>query len=419
MVSLHYAGDIGDNEEVHPFRVAVRDGVSEEVASKIAGTPSMELTENPALAQATLIRSATKFTQADVFKQWPELMYVARVGVGVDNIDMNIASEAGIATINTPGASTEAVATRALTFMLAWSARVKQGTEALKEKKWPKGGKETEPQDLSEATLGVIGYGRIGQALARQSEQFFGKIVYSDAQAVEGAIPLSELLAQSDVISVHASGQNEVLTRELLRMVKPGALIVNTSRGGVINPDGLLECMNERNVSAALDVFHVEGAAMFDDERIQLITQHERFFGTPHTAASDAVTQRKLGMEGAGYVTQFAQAGTVNAAKLPGHTLARMEPSEMSNPGVRAVITHPSVKGTVAKISGIAAQSGHNISQFCNEQGPEFGGKRLAITAFDLEEKTAKDGLIVLRQISAEIDVLRSRLLLFTNGDIE
>ena len=416
-MSIHYIGDIGSNGEPHPFRVAVRDGVSPKVADLLQKTPGIELSEDPSVVQAALIRSATKFKSADAFTKWPELMMVARVGVGTDNIDMNVASEAGVSTINTPGASTEAVATRAVTFMLAWAARLKQGTEALGNRQWPKGDPNSEPRDLSEATVGVIGYGRIGRKTAALAEPFVGDIVYSDAMPVEGAIPLEQLVARSDIISVHASGSSEVLTPELLKLVKSGSLIVNTSRGGVINAQALLKCMNERGVSAALDVFPTEGATMFDDPIIQEITQHPLFIGTPHTAASDAVTQRKLGMEGAGYVQQFAHDGTVNINNLPGHTLSRMAPTERSTAGVRGIITHPSIRGTIGKIGEIASRQGLNIAQFANEQGPVYNGKRLAITAFDLDEGTVENSIRVMRQIESEITVLRRRLLLYGNGN--
>ncbi len=414
-MSIHYAGDIDSKGNAHPFRVAVRDGVSPDVTRHLENSPGIEVVDDPAIAQAALIRSATKFMSPDAIQEWAQLMFLVRVGVGTDNIKMDLASEAGIATMNTPGASTEAVAIRAVTFMLAWAARLKQGTDSLAKGTWPKGDQTVEPRELDERTLGIVGYGRIGRATAKKAAPFFGKTIFTDTQSIEGMTSMQELLASADVISVHASGDTEVLTPTLLQQVRSGSLIVNTSRGGVINPAALLDCM-DRGVSVALDVFPTEGPAMFQNDTIQKITQHPLFFGTPHTAASGSGTQKKLGLEGAGYATAFAHHGSVNTGNIPGHTLPRMIPTERKGTGVRGVVTHPSVKGTIGRIGNIAQGLGLNIAQFCNEQGPKFGETRLAITAFDLEDAGVEEGLNVMRAIGKEISVLRSRLLLYENG---
>ncbi len=414
-MGIHYKGDVSQCGEPEPFRVAVRDGVSPAAIEELRQTFGVCVNDDPTTAQAALIRSATKFPNAAAFKSWPELMLVGRVGVGVDNINMEGAAEMGVATINTPGGSTEAVARRALTFILNWAAKTRQGTDALAGKEWPKGDPNVEPVSLDEKTLGVVGYGRIGQETGKTIGPFFGKTVYFDPH-VKGGMELGELLRTADVISVHAGGDKEVLTAELLRHVKPGSLLVNTSRGGVINAQGLLDSM-DRGIDVALDIFPEEGAKMFESDLIRSITAHPRFTGTPHTAASDPSTQKKLAMEGATYVQDFAQKGTVNERNLPGHTLPRMSLDDPTEPVLRAILTHRSVTGTMAKITGVIGNDGIGIHQISNAEGSVPRKSPLAITGFDLQTENIGDALKVMQKIREEIDVLHGRLMLFGNGE--
>lgn len=423
---LRYLGDLAPDGALTPFRVTARDKVSAEAVQELTETPHIEVTDDPALVQAAIIRGATKYRVAKELEGYDRLMYVVRAGVGVDNIDMPLAAQNGIATANTPGASTDAVAKRSLMLMLAWAGRIVQGTQALRHSQWPKNQPDVEPVDLSQKTLGIVGYGRIGQKVHELAKPHFGRILFSDVRAIEGSSPLEELLAQADVVSLNVSGSQEILSPALMVKLKPTALIVNTARGTVVNPQALLRHMDGGG-AAALDVYPKEGAAMFESPEVQGITQHPNFLGTPHTAAADAVTQTKLGIEAAQRVVEFAQEGTVNPGNLPGHTLPRVslhevEPEENGNgnggekPRVRLIMTHPSVPGVLQGIQNAIATVGRdrgrqvNIIDQQNREG-KIGTPPLAMTLTDLElgNDEREIALQVHEAIAREVPLLKAR----------
>ncbi len=408
MKSAEYQGDIGADGNLYPFKVAVRDGVNAEAVQLLQQTPHIDIVEqDDRLAQGLLIRSKTKFQTPEEFRQFPLMMYVARVGVGVDNIDMQRASEEGVATVNTPGASTGAVAQRVVALIHAWASRIVQGTQALRNHEWPKGRKDLEPIDLSEKTLGIIGYGRIGQEVHRRIDGLMGKVLYTDVRDdVDGRVDLDDLLQQSDIVSVHVAGNGEILTEEKLGMVKPGTLIVNTARGGVIDHAALLRRMDE-GVHAALDVFPQENAKMFDDPAVDGVVGHPNFIGTPHTAASDPVTQAKLAKEAATRMREFAREGTINPLDIPGHTLPRVSLSEKVTPGIRGVFLHQSVPGVLQAVAETFSQRQINIHGMANEEGDA----KLAATAvhFGIEDHAV--ALQILQDIERCIHPYHSRLL--------
>lgn len=412
MNTIQYKGDIQPDGTVAPFGVAARDGVHPDAVRMLTETDAIDIVDTQE-AQGMLIRSATKFLQREQFEKYKELMYIARVGVGMDNVDVHLASASGIATVNTPGASTRAVAQRTLAFMLAWSARAIQGTKALLDGQWPKGDKGVEPIDLSEKTLGIIGFGRIGQEVKKFAEPHFARVLFTDVREMPGKIALEELLKESDVVTIHMSGTNEILTAENIALLKPGSLVVNTARGKVINMDALHRRMDE-GVHAALDVFPQEGPKMFENEAIRGVVHHPHFIGTPHTAASDPITQRNLGKEGAQRMIEFAHQGVINPYDVPGHTLPRVAPSEPRRPGIRAILTHQSVPGVLATITGVVAKSHTNIRELINEEGQYNDEHKLAITTIDLAEDRPDAALQLLRQIEKELQILRKRLLQYS-----
>ena len=415
MSTITYKGDIAPDGTVHPFRIAIRDGVSSDAMERFHTLPTIEVVHDPLRAQGMLIRHATKFLLREEVEKYQDLMCLVRVGVGTDNIDMQLASNAGIATMNTPGASTRAVAQRALAFMLTWAARTVQGTQALAHRKWSKGETSLEPIDLSEKTLGIIGYGRIGQILKKIAEPHFQRVIHFDVREHAEGIDLDTLLKEADVLSLHTSGTEEILTPKALLLLKATALIVNTSRGGVVNTKALLRRMDE-GVSVALDVFPVEGPEMFQDPLIARLVTHPRFIGTPHTAASDPVTQRKLGREGAEHLEIFAMQGVVNAHDLQGHTLPRVAPTTPQYPGIRGILTHRDAPGVLARITESIRQQNIDVRTVIHEKGTVNGGIPLSMTIIDLVEERVETVLKMMDVLSKEIQPLKKRLLSYNSA---
>jgi glyoxylate reductase len=186
----------------------------------------------------------------------PALRAVANMGVGTDNIDVEACGERGIPVGNTPDVLTDATADLAFALLLALARRIIPGAELVRDGGW----KTWEPAadlgvELAGATLGVVGWGRIGQAMARRAEGFGMEIVHSSRTS---GVPLEELLARADIVSLHTPLTPE--TRHLidaaaLARMKPTALLVNTARGGVVDQDALRTALHEGTIAgAALDV---------------------------------------------------------------------------------------------------------------------------------------------------------------------
>jgi glyoxylate reductase len=190
----------------------------------------------------------------------PRLRAIANMAVGTDNIDLEAAAARGIPVGNTPGVLTDATADAAFALLLALARKVVEGAAKVRSGEW----RTWEPAgdlgaDLSGAVLGIVGWGRIGQATARRAEGFGMEVVHSSRSS---GVPLEELLARADVVSVHTPLTPE--TRHLidaaaLERMKPTALLVNTSRGGVVDQEALRSALLEGRIGgAALDVTEPE-----------------------------------------------------------------------------------------------------------------------------------------------------------------
>ncbi len=203
-----------------------------------------------------LLSLITDRVDASVLDAAPRLKAIANMAVGTDNVDVEAARERGIPVGNTPDVLTDATADLAFALLLALARRIVPGAEMVRRGEW----RTWEPAadlgaDLAGATLGIVGWGRIGQAVARRAEGFGMEVVHSSRSS---GVPLEELLERADFVSLHTPLTPE--TRALvdagaLARMKPTALLVNTSRGGVIDQDALRTALHEGTIAgAALDV---------------------------------------------------------------------------------------------------------------------------------------------------------------------
>ncbi len=245
---------------------------------------------------ALIVRGRTKVIPA-VMEAAKKLKVVGRAGVGVDNIDLNAAKERGITVVNSPIATTLAVAELTLGLMLSVVREIGRADASMKAGKWLK--KEFEGAELNGKTLGVIGYGRIGQAVAKRAEAFGMKLIAYDPLidaatiARNGAQPvtLDELFAQADVITLHiplTSSTRGILNAEAFEKMKKGVYIVCAARGGVIDEEALLAALESGKVAGAgLDVFATEppGATA--------LVMHPRVIAVPHVGAQTVEAQAR------------------------------------------------------------------------------------------------------------------------------
>jgi glyoxylate reductase len=203
-----------------------------------------------------LLSLVTDHVDAGVIEAAPRLRAIANMAVGTDNIDLEAAAARGIAVGNTPDVLTDATADLAFALLLALARRIVPGAAMVRAGEW----RTWEPAkdlgaDLSGATLGIVGWGRIGQAVARRAAGFGLDVIHSSRSS---GLPLDELLARSDFVSLHTPLTPE--TRHLvdagfLERMKPSALLVNTTRGGVVDQDALRSALQAGEIAgAALDV---------------------------------------------------------------------------------------------------------------------------------------------------------------------
>jgi phosphoglycerate dehydrogenase-like enzyme len=192
-----------------------------------------------------------------VFRAAPALRVVARVGVGTDSIDLAAATAAGVVVTTTPGANRETAADHALAMILAALRRVVEHDASVRRGEWRRGGDLT-PWDLHGTTVGLVGYGEIGRAVGRRVAGFGARVLACDPALANG-VPLATVLERADVVSLHvpltAATRNLIGAAELARM-PAHAVLVNTSRGGLVDEPALVEALRAGTIrAAALDVF--------------------------------------------------------------------------------------------------------------------------------------------------------------------
>ena len=200
---------------------------------------------------------ANELVDAKVLALLPDLRLVANFGAGYDALDVTACRERGVVVTNTPDVLTDATADLALGLILAVRRRIVEGDRLLREGRW-RSQWSAGPflgRDLGGSTLGIVGMGRIGSAVARRAEAFGMRVVQHSRT---GGIPLDELLGEADVVSLHAPltpDTERLLSRERLGLLRDGATLVNTARGALVDEDALVEELESGRISAGLDVF--------------------------------------------------------------------------------------------------------------------------------------------------------------------
>ena len=261
---------------------------------------------------AVVVRSATKVRKNHIDEaKGGKLKLIIRGGVGVDNIDVKYAEENGITVKNTPRASSNSVAELALAHMLSCSRYISIAGHSMREDKWEKKayGKGIE---IEGKTLGIIGFGRIGQALGRKAKALGMEVIAEDIYHVPGIeeqmgikyVELDELLSRADYISLHTPSLNGVklIRKENIDKMKDGVVFINTSRGDNVDEADLLEALNSGKIRAAgLDVYADEPATN------KALYSHPNVSCTPHIGAATKEAQQRIGMEIVDIIESFGK----------------------------------------------------------------------------------------------------------------
>lgn len=250
------------------------------------------------------ITQLTDRFSAEVIEALPNLKVIANVAVGYDNVDIEAATRRKILVTNTPDVLTETTADFAFSLLTAAARRISEADRFLRAGKWRQWGIDLLcGQDIYGKTLGIVGLGRIGQAVARRARGFAMKIVYHDAvqarDEVEAElearfVPLEALLEESDFVSVHVpllTETRKLINASRLALMKKTAVLVNTSRGPVIDEAALAEALKAGEIAAAgLDVFEREPEVHPD------LLDLDNVILTPHIASASVETRKKMCM---------------------------------------------------------------------------------------------------------------------------
>lgn len=296
------------------WKILVADGLEEngldilrETAEVVdrTGITADELLQEIGMYDALIVRSRTKVTSA-VLQAGSRLKVVGRAGVGVDNIDLNAAKERGVIVVNSPIATTIAVAELTMSLMLSLVREIPRADLGMKNGKWLK--KEMEGVELFGKTLGIIGFGRIGSTVAKRATAFDMRVLCCDPKITASneflygctAVTLDELLAESDFITLHVplnENTRGMLGREQFTKMKDGVRIIDCSRGGVIEEAALIEALQSGKVAgAALDVFTTEPPGQ------NPLVCHPRVITTPHIGAQTVEAQQRAAADIAGEI---------------------------------------------------------------------------------------------------------------------
>jgi D-3-phosphoglycerate dehydrogenase len=270
---------------------------------------------------AIVIRSATKLT-ADLIDRAARLRMIGRAGVGIDNVDVDAATRRGIIVANAPGSTVVSAAEQTVGLLVALARNIPQAHAALKQGRWERskwGGVE-----LDGKTLGVVGFGRIGQQVARRAVGLGMHVVAYDPfvsderfreLGVDQAPTLDEVLGAADFLTLHSPLTDEtraLINRETIAKMRNGARLVNAARGALIDEEALAEAIRSGKLAgAALDVFSSEP---YDGPLLEL----DEVVVTPHLAASTDEAQDRAGLIIAEQVVAALEGGVVpNAVNIP------------------------------------------------------------------------------------------------------
>ena len=253
--------------------------------------------ENIADADILLVRSGTNITK-ELIDKANSLKIIARCGVGIDNIEISEATKKNIFVTNTPNANIISAAELTIGLMIAAARNISIADKSLKNKEWSRS--EFTGIELYGKQLGLVGFGKVARLVSERLQSFGMKIVFYDpfvesSTEVEQKLNLNELLETSDFVSLHVPKTDEtknLISKDKLSIMKSNAIIINASRGGVIDEDAVFELVNQNKLfSAGFDVYENEPPNL-DKESI-----NSKAITLPHLGASTKEAQQRTGKE--------------------------------------------------------------------------------------------------------------------------
>ena len=350
--------------------------------------------------QVLIVRS-TKVS-AEAIAKAPSLSLIVRAGAGVNTIDLDAASAAGVFVANCPGKNADAVAELAIGLMIAADRRIADATSDLRSGAWKK--KEYQgARGLKGRTLGILGYGTIGRAVGRIATSIgMNVLVWSrsmtESRAREAGVtfaPTPQALASgSDVVSVHLASTPKTIGlvgREFLSAMSDGSILVNTSRGNIVDQTALEEAISGKNLRVALDVWSDEpggGTADFPAAEFAATVT-----GTPHIGASTEQASEAIAAETVRIVREFARTGVApNVVNV----------DESTTTTHVMVVRHFNRVGVLAGVLDALRENDVNVEEM---QNTIFSGGEAACATLRLDSRPSEDAVAAIRQSAAIIAV--------------
>ena len=333
-----------------------------------------ELAELISTAHMVGVRSRTKLT-GEVLQGAPKLMAIGCFCIGTNQVALDVAAQKGVPVFNAPHSNTRSVAELVIAESVMLYRGLGDKSAAAHSGRWTKSA--TNSHELRGRTIGIVGYGHIGSQVSILAEAFGMRVLYFDvmpklpmgnARQLES---LSELLAESDIVTLHVPqdpSTANLMSKERIAEMKKGAVLINASRGNVVDIDGLAEALSsERLLGAAVDVFPVEPKSNQDpfDTPLQGLAN---VILTPHIGGSTLEAQQNIGVEVSTKLIQYSDLGstigTVNfpALSLPPHRNAH-----------RLLHVHQNRPGVMTEINRIVSETETNIVGQHLETTPDVG----------------------------------------------
>lgn len=323
------------------LKVLVSDSLAEQGVTILEQSAGIEVINKPGMSpdellsvipdiDGLIIRSNTKVT-ADVFAAATKLRIVGRAGIGVDNIDVAAATRNGVVVVNTPEGNNITTAEHAIALIVSLARHIPQATASMKAGKWEK--KKFQGMELYNRTLGVLGAGNIGRFVVSRAKGLGMKVIVHDPYLTAEAaarleverVDLDEMMRRADIVTVHVPKTKEttgILGRKAFAKAKPGLIVINAARGGIVDEAALLEALNSGQVGAAgLDVFVEE-----PPPKGHPLVDHPNVICTPHLGASTEQAQINVAIAVAEQIRDFLVKGEVrNSINVPTVSPEQME----------------------------------------------------------------------------------------------
>jgi D-3-phosphoglycerate dehydrogenase len=389
-------------EGVHPAALNLfKENSYSEIESLKSSLGEEELCEKVKDVHLLGIRSKTQLTEK-VINSAQKLIGIGAFCIGTNQIDMNAATENGIAVFNSPFSNTRSVAEIVIAQCINLMRRIFEKSIAAHNGKWLKDSSDS--FEVRGKVLGILGYGHIGSQVSVLAENMGMKVIFYDIEpklSLGNAIPvrtLDDLLNQSDIVTLHVPGlpsTKNLIDASKIRKMKKGAMLINYSRGDVVDIEAIKDALQSRHLHGfAVDVFPQEPQS--NNEKFSSVLQGmDSVILTPHIGGSTQEAQENIGIDVAGKLVSFLETGSsTGSLSVPALSLPVQTDTH------RLLHIHKNVPGVLSEINGLLSRMNVNILGQYLKTNPQIG-----YVVLDIDKNTSESVLEEMRKVKNTIRV--------------